>query len=491
MAFTATQEQATITEAAQNAVKGNIYVVQARAGTGKTTTAREIALANPTARILYMAFNKSTQIEADQKMPRNVQSRTSHSLAWRGFGSEYKHRMPKPIGRANRVPMWLAAKSLKVSGLKINGTTLEATDVMRLALDAVLHFCQSADEKISARHIWRQNGLEDFHGELVAAILPVAHKAWADIKATSGTLNVTGENYLKMWSLSRPRLNFDIIIYDEAQDANACVASVVQAQTHAVIWALGDSAQSINEWMGAIDSLAKFAALDNCGGVFPLTQSFRFGNAIADKGNEWLAILGVEENTFMRGLDSIPSTIETLADARAILCRTNAAKVIGVAMREIKAGRKVAIVGGSKVIVELAEAARDLQNGKRTRHPDLAAFKSWGEVQDYAAEDEGMDLRPLVKIIDDFGPDTIIENMSSLPNENSADVIVSTVHKAKGREWDTVRIHTDWPMPKSVEEGGTGEIAPAIMRLAYVAATRAIKILDPAGLDILAEAHAA
>ncbi|WP_159080861.1 UvrD-helicase domain-containing protein, partial [Nocardia suismassiliense] len=64
------------------------------------------------------------------------------------------------------------------------------------------------------------------------------------------------------------------------------------------------------------------------------------------------------------------------------------------------------------------------------------------------------------------------------------DVMVSTAHKAKGLEWDRVRIGRDFKGPTI--DPGTGELTmpgPEELRLAYVAVTRARKHLDPGSLS--------
>jgi superfamily I DNA/RNA helicase len=88
--------------------------------------------------------------------------------------------------------------------------------------------------------------------------------------------------------------------------------------------------------------------------------------------------------------------------------------------------------------------------GKRATHPDLAAFKSWGEVQEYVQEDEGADLRVMVNLIDTYGVPAILDVCDATVREADADVIVSTAHKAKGREWNRVKIANDFKVP---EEG--------------------------------------
>jgi hypothetical protein len=472
------QQQAAINAA----VAGESFVVQARAGSGKTATARQIAKALPDAKILYMAFNKSTQVEASNSFPANVIAKTSHSLAW-SIGSKYRSRMTRPMGTAQRVPAWKAATQLSVKDVTIGDVELPASQVLRLALAAVARFSRSADTKLTKFHVARQQGLEDSQAELVAAVLPLAERCWEDIKS-GHVLTVQGEHYIKIWALSHPKLRYDVIIYDEAQDANGAIAGVVHDQDHAQIIAIGDSAQAINGWNGAIDALAKFEA--KFGHSYPLSKSFRFGQAVADAGNNWLRILGVPDETLVEGFEAINSTTGSLDNPDAILCRTNAG-CVSAAMSAIKDGKKVAIVGGGDAIKSLAQAAIQLQAGAKTTHPDLIAFKSWEEVQEYAKEDEGADLRPFVKIIDTVGADEVINAMNTLANEKYADVTVSTMHKSKGREWKTVRIYSDCPEPKESADGSKGTVSDAMAMLYYVASTRAQLQLDATALAWVTE----
>ena len=471
-----TAEQQWIEAAVKAAKSGDIVVVRARAGTGKTTTARQIARALSGKKILYMAFNKSTQTEAEKSFPSNVSARTSHSLAW-GFGKLYRNRMPKPMGTAPRVRMSDAARQLGVSDVEIGEHRLAADRVLRIALNAVARFARSADSEVTACHVSLQQGMEREHRALCEVIVPVARRAWEDIKSGSA-LNVQGEHYIKMWQLSRPTLKYDVIIYDEAQDANGAVAAVIESQPHAVVIAIGDDAQAINGWNGAVDFLSRVKATAD----LPLSQSFRFGQAIADAGNKWLGLLGVPEATMVKGYDRINSVVEHLDDPDAVLCRTNGG-CVAVAIRYLSAGKKVAIVGGGQAFKELAQAALQLQSGGRAYHPDLAAFKSWEEVEAYAKEDEGADLRPFVKIINQVGAAEVIRCMESLAGEGYADVTVSTMHKSKGREWKRVQIHTDCPEPEKAGGVYTGTVSREQAMLYYVASTRAIEVLDDEGFS--------
>lgn len=160
-----------------------------------------------------------------------------------------------------------------------------------------------------------------------------------------------------------------------------------------------------------------------------------------------------------------------------MLCRTNIGTVTEV-MRLLTAGHRVVLPRGGQTLTGLALAAQDLKEGRRTSHPELALFSSWGELQDYANYDPaGRDLQPFVELLDTHGPQPIIAAVGALTDEHSADVTVSTAHKAKGREWPQVRIADDFPQPPDTDRNDDcGRPNPAPVnetdaRLAYVAVT--------------------
>ncbi len=146
-----------------------------------------------------------------------------------------------------------------------------------------------------------------------------------------------------------------------------------------------------------------------------------------------------------------------------------------------QAGEKVALVGGGDEVVRFAKAARELQDNGYTDYPDLACFESWGEVTTYVEEDEqGGELRLLVKLVTDFGVPVILAALENMLREQDADVIVSTAHKSKGREWHSVQLAGDFPPDTTSADE---------LRLLYVAVTRAKVNLDIEAIQ-LADASA-
>jgi superfamily I DNA/RNA helicase len=61
------------------------------------------------------------------------------------------------------------------------------------------------------------------------------------------------------------------------------------------------------------------------------------------------------------------------------------------------------------------------------------------------------------------------------------EAIVSTAHRARGREWRSVRLAADWSWLRLVADDGWANHEEA--NVAYVAVTRAIEALDPAALE--------
>ena len=452
---------------------GATVVIEAGAGTGKTSTLRLLAAARPQAKGLYVAYNKAIQVEAERSFGRNVEARTGHSLAYRAFGAPMRHRLNGP-----RVTSRDAATILSAPSVLLGADVVVApAAVASMALRTVAGFCRSADKAITARHFTRPEAPEATDlGGLSATVVGVARRAWADLTSTSGRLKPSHDVYLKLWQLSRPSLRYDFVLFDEAQDADPAVADVIVHQDAQLV-AVGDSAQTIYGWRGATDFLERAPADHRVA----LTQSWRFGPAVAEEANVWLGVL--DARLRLVGSPHRVSTLGAVEVPDAVLCRTNAGCVAEVIVAQDQ-GRPVALVGDGEDMVGLAEAAKRLRAGQPAGHPELVAFNNWAEVSDYAENDPGgSDLAVAVNLIDTHGPEAIIAAIRGCVPEGEADLAVSTAHKAKGREWGQVLVAGDFREPKTDPVTGVvGAIPAAEAMLAYVTVTRVMGRLDNAGL---------
>lgn len=451
---------------------GAPLVLQAGAGTGKTSTLKLLAASASDRKGIYIAYNKAIADEAKKTFPRNVTCGTAHSFAYRAVGRLYRDRLNGPRKPAHEIAKILGINEPVI--LSKDAEPLRPKDLARLVQGMVTRFCQSASRAITANHLPSVAGLDDpaTRRALGTLLLPYAVKAWADITQTAGRMPFTHDYYLKIWQLSEPRLGADFILLDEAQDSNPVVVDVVKRQGDhgAQLIAVGDSAQQIYGWRGADDAMGKWG-----GQTLTLSKSFRFGPAVADEANKFLEMLDAPLR--LEGHEPLGSIVARLERPEAILCRSNAGAV-KYAMDAIAAGRRTALVGGGDGFRRMAQAAITLMAGAGTDHPELFAFKTWADVQDYVEHDEGgSDLKSFVSMIDKHGADVLIGVVDSLVPENRAQVVVSTAHKAKGREWGTVKIGDDFTAPPQGKDGKR-RVSRAELMLMYVVVTRAMQILD-------------
>ncbi|MBO0801520.1 MAG: ATP-dependent helicase [Nocardiopsaceae bacterium] len=455
---------------------GNDLAVVAGAGTGKTSTLVMMAAATR-ARGLYMAFNRAARSDAQQRFGPNVECRTAHSIAYAAVGRAYAERLG-----AARIPTARTARLLGITGdLDVDGARITRFHQARLVMNMVRRFCYSNDTEPMARHMEPVNGLNPAATDYVAvAMTRYAERAWDDLRATSGRLRFEHDHYMKIWAMTRPVLPGDFIMLDEAQDTNPVLEAIFLAQAAQRI-CVGDPAQQIYAWRAARDVMTGFPARQA-----RLTRSFRFGPAIAEVANRWLRHAGSDMRLAGAGPGDSRVTRTRSPDALnapdAVLCRGNA-DVMHEVLGFLEAGVPVAITGGGAALRKLAEAARELKAGQPTSHPELFLFPDWASVQEYAENDSSAhDLKSLVDLVDSYGAETIIGAVDRLSREEEATVTVSTAHKAKGREWGSVRIGPGFGPPSADDDGVQHPLSAAEARLIYVAVTRARKTLDITGL---------
>lgn len=487
-----TEEQQSILEAArQSGLK--VLVINAGAGAGKTSTLKMLEQVLPGVG-QYTAFNASLVNESKAKFTK-CGVNTTHSLAFRAVGRQYAHRLGGSRVRSDEIArrLGIEAVTVETGSTKQDGKPvtkiLQAGFLAGQVMAAVRKFCQSEDRAVSEEHFKYIDGIDQptetadgkshrtyaNNDKVKEYLIPFAAKAWKDLADPQGTLPFNHDVYVKVWELGqgkdKPHIAANYILLDEHQDTAEVFVSILKQQNHALVILVGDDCQRIYEWRGAI----------NAGEAFPgaprklLSQSFRFGQAIADVANTILATLQEPTDLVLRGLESIPSRVAPLTNPDCVLCRTNAravATLLGAVrpLDPLAIPKRVHLIGGGDETVKFVKAAVELQDGRRTQHPELCCFESWQEVQEYSKTDEGDDLRLMVKLIDEFEPQPILDALERMPSEKDADLVISTAHKSKGREWGTVKLASDFPTKDKMSDPDR--------RLLYVAATRAKYQLD-------------
>jgi superfamily I DNA/RNA helicase len=466
MSFPLTAEQQNIIALAKT---GKSFSVIAGAGAGKTSTVRAVADALP-GKGLYVVFGRQAKLDAEERFRgTSVEVRTGHSLAYPIiFRAGLKRKADKWLGGGNQPFKVVNA----VLGIPFNGHLgIAPWTIARLAQDTVLRWCRAAEENIEAKHVptYQFDSLNDAEkAELAALTVPYAREVWADVIDPAGVIKFQHDHYFKLWALSHPDLSrkFDYILYDEAQDADGAIAQVILSQSIQKVL-VGDTAQAIFAFRGTVD------VLDRLDTQLPLSQSFRFGSAIAAEARKFLSALGSTLDLKGTGDDDEVTTL-SLSEADAVLCRTNAA-CVEVAFNALTQGLKVHVVGGVlDATIKFAEALEELRSGKKVSHPELAAFDSYGEFVQHIQQEGKGDLSTKLALVEKFGLAGLLDIAEkTLKDAKGADLTVSTAHQSKGLEWGAVKIGEDFKAPEEGEEP-----SPATLKLAYVAVTRAKRRLD-------------
>ncbi len=442
--------------------------INALAGTGKTTTLKLIADQVAPRRGNYVAFNRAIVDEARSKFPESINCVTAHSLAFHAIGHRFKGRLQSPRVSTQHLAEHFGAEPFRFSA---NGDSFEfePPQVARFANQTVQRFCKSIDQEIASRHvplIPLVRVSEKLTNEFQQLVLEVAKMMWSDLLKRQGHMKFVHDHYLKMWQLTKPTIPGDILLFDEAQDADPVMLDVVNSQENSQLIYCGDSYQSIYEWRGAKDALT----LVHVDEKLWLTQSFRFGAEIAEVANSFLRMLQSPE--LVRGLPGLTSTVGTVTDPDAVLCRTNFGAIVSLQEAQAR-GQKAALLGNVKEgLQEFARGCWRLIQGHKTGHPELALFKDWESALKWADDEEesSSDTAMLIRLVEGVGAGKLLRVLDDVVEEELADVTISTAHRAKGREWNRVRLAGDFKHPADMTEDE--------LKTTYVAVTRAKQKLD-------------
>ena len=446
---------------------GQTLKVMAFAGTGKTTTLVEYTKKRPHLNFLYVAFNKSVQMEAAAKFPSNVTARTSHALAFRVKGHPHKDRLV-PGFRANMVMEALGLKQMEDA---------------RFAMETLNTYLASADPKVTNRHIpGRARAFYRDRGQAMPDLVELAN-GLGRLMCRGGDerIGMLHDGYLKLYQLSHPRLNYDCILLDEAQDINPVTADLVLSQADpgvnprpASIILVGDNHQQIYSFRGARDTLENFRS----NFTHYLTQSFRFDNNVARVANMILDHYKGEKRPIRGTPVNRPTKPKWSPKSHTLIARTNAAlfdRAVQLYRKE-----KIAFMGGvtGYRLDSLREVFYLLNHEKeKIKDPYLKGFDSFSDLKAYARTVEDLELLSVCAVVEKY-TSTIPKHVAGIKEKavepDRAAIVLTTAHKAKGLEWDNVLLLDDFtPLlrdDKLLEATGTD---PDEYNLIYVAMTRA------------------
>ncbi|MEM3427244.1 MAG: AAA family ATPase [Nitrososphaerales archaeon] len=506
-------------EIVKRVFENRVVLVNAFAGTGKTTTCMAtIKEANKRGKkALYLVFNRAMSKSAKEKgnlLGLDADIKTVHSLAYgelakRGYfkgkqvGSIKTKMVADAFGIPTKTAFWL---------LEFFNQFLFSS----YPFDKIDAFIEEK-VKINRRFAY---GLQVMGGsyDVVSLLYDLVDKV------RKGELITPHDFYLKDFVFSEHviRLPHKLVILDESQDANPLFMELMQRIKAEHLLIVGDKHQRIYQFRNTVDAFRFFTEPL----VLYLTQTFRFGSNISDLANTILAFKG--EKKRIRPMTS-PKGVEK---EQAVLSYTNS-QILSYYLDLTEKEREVAtfekdieeVIKPVLSILVLKEANdEDLDdwddwddwdlddkakvNRVIARHSIgkdlldfsiLNTFKNYEEVQYYVeqissaqktAGDEDSNLLTDMEIVQAYrlSEELTISELLMIIEEyrnNKAkrkNLYLSTAHASKGMEYAKVILLPDLAIEKDTllyfleQQANNGHIPADIimsMNLLYVAITRA------------------
>lgn len=397
---------------------GDVIVVKAGAGSGKTTTQLRLASRFSKKRILYLAFNKSLVQEIEGKLSgrgiTNMTTLTFDALLRRVY-IKVKGQVPeitdlKPQTIGGFVP-WLNGKSRKLKSYYCKQFSRFCSDVQYTDMNA---FCKGT--------LGKESKILD---ELWENVLSGKMITFDSIRKLS---------FIGHWFKMYIDKEYDMIFVDEIQDFDMAMLRMLLDDTTLPKLFVGDPRQSIYEWRGCINA---FDYMPKKALTVEFYSTFRIGEpALAD-------ICGRFKDCYMISKASQETRFGTIDSGDKYVYLFRSWRQLLTTARETTS---MWIYGFEQKIIQM-----------RNLHEKLQGVK---DVEEMEFEDDlpsfllSMSSEELNELICDIARNLVSKEMSQIK--------FYTIHSYKGMEDDIIRVADDF-------------IAKDEPNLYYVALTRGMK----------------
>ena len=472
---------------------GQTLKVQAAAGSGKSTALRLYAARRPLTPTLYLTFTAAEARAKEDDYARrglsHVVVSTLHALA---YGCTHDlHR-----GRALNA---FELSALDVANLT-GSSCLDWPAPRRAAVCRVLDclFASDASE------------LEPKHAEGVGSdrgVLAAARAVWSAARDPARGLPLTHDAYLKVCCVCPKRraamfAGIQLAMLDEAHDCTeAQLSLVVGPARHWGCVLVYDFHQRIYGWRRAA-SEAYLRALP-AAACLHLSCSWRFGDVLARLASLLVRRHTATGSTAMAGNVSRATAIQEVPSPpfRAVCGARVTLAVVARTRHTLFTFAMAAVVSGAVDRISFGErgaaGAYDMFDGRerlldtfalyydRTAHSMLAPGQGAARFVEQgfamyraAAYANGWQIAiEACRVVELYGlalPALLRQLDAALSCESSRELLLLSVHEAKGGEWSHVYVADDLRHPGSL---CTEEVAGYRLNLVYVAMTRATRAL--------------
>lgn len=461
-----TQEMETVINAPEKHI-----AVQAYAGSGKSSTMVEYIKAHPNEKILFLVYNKAMSVDFSNRIKfvkHRCTVKTIHSLAYRWYFSNHES---KSLETTTILDIKAFFKKEHFDYFTLSKIKFYFDMFLASSFEKVLDMkpVEAKDKKLFkyVDRLWKY-----YIG-----------------KSMSFSHNV----YLKLFQLSKPKLDYDTILVDEFNDINDCMLDIVLNNLDKKVIVVGDSYQMINAFNFNTSGL-KTVVEDYKFKEYKLTNSFRIEEDIAEMSCKYLSSMYNEDISF-HGLGNTQLKDLVLQNSSPanqinVLCRTRLGgiKFIYNFLSEGNNKKKKVFYPGGLNSFKINEIEKMLKfngtiylAGERYTVPQLKSM-----IED------GLQDPEIIRIVATWefvqrNPDVIeVLRASETNSMDNADIVLLTAHSSKGLTLKNVLLSSDFKdcvdLKKDVQtehkHSYKQRLADSEVNLLYVALTRATDYLD-------------
>jgi F-box protein 18 (helicase) len=427
-----TQEQQDIVDYCETLEGKDLVMINSVAGSGKTTLLKAIADTLNTKPGLYLAYNKALATSAAKKFPKNIDCRTTHSLAY----------------KSTVVPLRLNVgffgyKQIK-EGISYNEKYLLIEDIREFCLSRFLTYEEYAKEYGRINQVLANSYLT---------------------KMSEGIIDCTHDFYLKMFHIYLANGDieiptWDLLMLDEAGDLNEVTLEIFKLLPARIKVAVGDPYQNIYTFNHTINCFEK---LEGQGTTFKLSKSFRVPVHIAEQVEKFCKDY-LDPDMAFEGTEAVSTDITS----RGYISRTNGGlinKLIELNEDNVPYGlvrsaqdifKIPLMVAGLKDQGKIYDPAyRHVQedvdewtenvSGVKTQYPSLTGYLKHKHSED-------LTLMQALNLVGKHSKKTIFDAYAEAKHHENKkqNLTLLTAHSSKGLEFDEVILAPD--MNSSIEE---------------------------------------
>lgn len=466
-----TDEQIDIINAAT--LTSDNLMLNALAGTGKTSTLEAIERAVPKQPILYLVFAKKNADEATARMLTTTTVRTFNSLGHRIWATSQSKNLRLNAKKSGDILRELINESPKNTHAEL-WNSYHPT-ISGVALAKALGYVPEGKYPNARRlidrnrfHTLLEERPDDLTSDLIDAVLTRSIK-----QSYEGLIDYNDQIYMPaLFGGTYPK--FPLVLVDEYQDLSPVNHALLARLVRGRLIGVGDPYQNIYGFRGAsAGGMPQATAEYKCTSL-PLSISFRCPSAIVSHVH-WRVphFKALNQGGSVHAPRSLSAN--DIGDDSTIICRNNA-PLFSVAFKLLGLGRSVAVAGsdvGSKLIGIMRKLGPESLSYQQT----MSAIESWLEERLDREAKNAEDMAECMRIFATAGKGTLGTAILYAEHlfKQSGSIKLLTGHKAKGLEFDDV-IHLDPQLLSGSEQD---------QNLSYVISTRSRdRLTEIASADI-------